>query len=227
MMIEKAINELREGEMVLIHDSSSREDEVDLVMATEFTKAEDVARMRLDGGGLICLAVDRDIWEMLGLPFMADILASSQKRSPLLNYLKADDIPYDEKSSFSVTINHRKTFTGITDKDRALTIREMGEFCKDLPKQRIKEEFGKQFRSPGHVPLLLSSGLDKRAGHTELSTALLKMAPLTPVAMICEMLDAETKKSLSREKAQEYARKNQLVFLEGSEIKLSWEKWSK
>lgn len=220
--IKEAVKELKKGNLVLIHDSGDRENEVDLVVGAEFVRPEDVATMRQDGGGLICLAMSKEIGETLSLPFMTDILEYAQKKYPSLNYLKANDIPYDEKSSFSLTINHRETFTGIFDQDRALTIREFGKFCRNLPSKDPVKEFGKRFRSPGHVPLLLSSGLDRREGHTELSLALLKMAKLTPVAVVCEMLDSQTHRSLSKEKAIKYAEKNHKVFLEGSEIKLSW-----
>ncbi|MEA3254311.1 MAG: 3,4-dihydroxy-2-butanone-4-phosphate synthase, partial [Candidatus Altiarchaeota archaeon] len=152
-MVDDSILEgLREGNFVLIHDSTGRENETDLVMAAGFVKAEDIVRMRGDGGGLICVAVGREISERLGLPFMSDLLESGSK-SPVTEYLKADDIPYDEKSSFSVSINHRNTFTGITDLDRALTIREFAVFCRDLgnDKREVQKKFGSKFRSSGHV----------------------------------------------------------------------------
>jgi 3,4-dihydroxy 2-butanone 4-phosphate synthase len=230
--IKKAVEELRRGNFVLVHDSEGRENETDFVMAAEFITPTHIAKMRQDAGGLICLSVDEKIAEQLYLPFIADVQNFSKEKFPLLRHTQADDIPYDEKSSFSITINHRKTFTGISDEDRALTIREFGKFCKNLPKENLMEKFGKEFRSPGHVPLLISSGIRRREGHTELSTTLLKIANLTPIATICEMLDSQLYKSLSREKAISYAEKNHKVFLEGSEIKLYFkeqckEQWRK
>ncbi|MEA3255153.1 MAG: 3,4-dihydroxy-2-butanone-4-phosphate synthase, partial [Candidatus Altiarchaeota archaeon] len=74
---------------------------------------------------------------------------------------------------------------------------------------------------------LISSGLKNREGHTELSTALLKIAGLTPVAVICEMLDGRTHKALSREDAMSYARRNNLGFLEVDEIKEAYRRWLK
>lgn len=217
MSILKAVKEIRNGNFILLHDSEYREGETDMVIASEFVRAEHISKMREDAGGLICIAVDKKISEKISLPFMAEILEVSQKKFPLLKEIKANDIPYDEKSSFSITINHRETFTGISDKDRALTISEFGKFCKKLP-ENPKKEFGKFFRSPGHVPLLISSGIRKRRGHTELSTELLKIAKVTPVAVICEMLDSKTKNSMKREKAMAYAKKNKFVFLDGDEI---------
>lgn len=219
--LTKVVDKIRKGNFVLIHDSDGRENETDLVMAAEFVKAGDIAKMRRDGGGLICIAVGKEIAERLELPFLSDLLQSESNRFPVLSYIKADDIPYDEKSSFSLSINYRKTFTGITDNDRALTISEFGKFCNDMPNdsKKVKEKFGSKFRSPGHVPLLISSGLENREGHTELSTALMDIASLAPVAVVCEMLDNKTHKSLSKEGATSYAKRNALIFLEASEVK--------
>jgi 3,4-dihydroxy 2-butanone 4-phosphate synthase len=222
MNVYDAIKELRKGNFILIHDSDGREDETDMVVAAEFITPVHVAQMRVDGGGLICLAVDGYISDKLGLPFTVDIYALAKSRFPVLRYLTPDDIPYDEKSSFSVSVNHRETFTGIPDLDRALTIRRFGELCSNLPED-AGLEFGRGFRSPGHVHLLISSGIELREGHTELSTALLEMAGLTPVAAICEMLDSETFKARSRTDAIKYAKKHNLVFLEGGDLKKEYE----
>jgi len=217
-LIERALKDLKKGKFVLIHDSTSRENEVDLTIACEKVKPSDVARMRVDGGGLICIAISREIAKNIGLPFIQDVYKKSGMK--VFKALKADDIPYDEKSSFSLTVNHRKTFTGITDKDRALTIRE---FAK-LAQRPSLENFGRNFRTPGHVHTLISSGIENRRGHTELSTALLELAGLTPVATICEMMDSKTKKALSLSKARKYARKNKLTLINTNEIIGYWRK---
>lgn len=216
--IDKALKALKKGEFILLHDSNKRENETDLVIAAEFVTSENVERMRLEAGGLICVALEKELWGKVGLPFMTDIQNLAREKFPVLNSLTPDDIPYDEKSSFSITINHRKTFTGITDEDRALTIREVGKFFQKAG-ENLQKEFGRNFRSPGHVPLLLSSGLENREGHTELATALLELADLTPVAAICEMLDSESHKALSKEKALQYSRERKMVFLDAKEVK--------
>ncbi|MCX6695072.1 MAG: 3,4-dihydroxy-2-butanone-4-phosphate synthase [Candidatus Altiarchaeota archaeon] len=216
--IDEAAKALKEGKFVLMHDASGRENETDMVVAGEKITPEHIARMRTDGGGLICVAMGMSIAERLELAFMADIYRKAAASFPVLAHLKADDIPYDEKSSFSITINHRKTFTGITDVDRALTIREFAKLA-DKPNA---EDFGRNFRTPGHVHLLISSGLENREGHTELSVALMELAKLKPLAVICEMMDSETHKSLSPGKAGEYAVRNGLVFLETDEVKKTY-----
>ncbi|MEA1924641.1 MAG: 3,4-dihydroxy-2-butanone-4-phosphate synthase [Candidatus Altiarchaeota archaeon] len=214
--ISRAVEELRRGGCVLVHDNSGRENEVDMLVAAEKTTPEHVATMRVDGGGLICVALDRELTEMIGLPYIEDLLDTASKEYPLLKHTTADDIRYDKRSSFSLSVNHRNTFTGITDFDRALTITKLADFFKN---DVSEEKFGLEFRSPGHVHLLISSGLENREGHTELTTALMQMSGLIPAACICEMMDSETHKALTSEKALDYARRKKLTYLEAGEIK--------
>lgn len=217
MSVKRAIQALKQGEMVLIFDGDGREEETDLVIASQFVTPEHIRRMRKDGGGLICTALHPAIARELGLPFLSDVLSSAAERFPVLNALEANDIPYDERSSFSITINHRRTFTGITDSDRALTIRELARLASLNGEKRTL--FGKNFRSPGHVILLRAADglLRSRRGHTELSVALTEMAGLTPIATICEMM-GDNGGALSKREAKRYAEKHGLVFLEGEEI---------
>jgi len=217
MSVKQALKDLLKGKFILIHDAESRENEVDMMVAAERVTPQAVARMRLDAGGLICIAIASGIAGKLRLPYIQDVYLKS--RMLIFHALKADDIPYDEKSAFSLTINHRRTFTGITDTDRALTIREFAR----LSKKPSLASFGKNFRTPGHVHTLISSGLANRRGHTELSTALMEMAGLTPVAAICEMMDAVTHKALSLSKARAYARRHNLTLIETKGILNYWE----
>jgi 3,4-dihydroxy 2-butanone 4-phosphate synthase len=122
--LEQALNALRHGQFVLVYDADGREEETDFIIGAEYLNSQHIYRMRHDGGGLIFLMVDCRIGEKLGLPFLADVFAGSATQWPVLRQLIPNDIPYDTKSSFSISINHRETFTGITDKDRALTMRE-------------------------------------------------------------------------------------------------------
>lgn len=220
MKIERAIRELEKGEFVLIHDSSGRENETDMVIAAEKAKPNHIAQMRRKAGGLICVAIHPKVAKEINLPYMSDIYKSARSNHEILNAAEADDIPYDERSAFSITVNHRDTFTGITDTDRALTIRELGKLSSRVLNGSSASDFGKIFRTPGHVPLLRAADnlLENRRGHTELSIALTELANVSSAAVVCEMLDHETKKALSEEKAKEYAERKNLVFMEGKEI---------
>ncbi|HIP84855.1 MAG TPA: 3,4-dihydroxy-2-butanone-4-phosphate synthase [Methanothermococcus okinawensis] len=214
-LIEKAINSLRSGKIVLIYDSDDREGETDMVVASEKITPEHIKVMRKDAGGLICTALHPHICNSIGIPFMVDVLLEASKRFPLLRELYPSDIPYDEKSSFSITINHRETFTGITDRDRGFTIRKLADLCKE---RRFKD-FGKEFRSPGHVTLLRAAeGLVKsRRGHTEMTVALAELANITPVTTICEMM-GEDGYAMDKSEARRYAEKHNLVFLNGEDV---------
>ncbi|AIJ05376.1 3,4-dihydroxy-2-butanone 4-phosphate synthase [Methanocaldococcus bathoardescens] len=213
--VEKAIEALKRGEIILVYDSDDREGETDMVVASQFITPEHIRRMRKDAGGLICTALHPDICNKLGIPFMVDILEFASQKFKVLKELYPNDIPYDEKSSFSITINHRKTFTGITDKDRAFTIKKLAELVKE---ERFND-FGKEFRSPGHVTLLRATeGLVKnRQGHTEMTVALAEIANLVPITTICEMM-GDNGEAMSKNETRKYAEKHNLVYLSGEEI---------
>ena len=221
-MISKAIESLKEGKMILIYDDDDREGETDLAIPATNVGPKDVFRLRSDGGGLICVAIHPEISEKLGLPFISDVMRSAGKNGfstlrPIVE--KSGDIPYDSRSSFSIWVNHRETYTGITDNDRALTIKEIGNIVEQS-KNGKSVDFARNFRSPGHIALLRAADglLDERRGQTELSVALAIQAGITPAIAICEMLDSITGKALSKEDAKDYADKNGFVFVEGYEI---------
>jgi len=230
-LIEKALKDLRSGRFCLIYDNDERERETDLVFASQFAKADMIRRLRKDAGGLICTTVPYSFHEKVQMPFLTDLYAQSNSHYPILEALVANDIPYDTKSAFSLTINHRKTFTGVTDKDRALTV---SEFAKMLAKaDKVQPDdlvgyFGRNFRTPGHIPLLNTSKdiLSTREGHTELATAMVLMAGLAPSATICEMM-GDDGNALSKVKTKKYAKDNDLAFLTGAEVIDAWRNWNK
>jgi 3,4-dihydroxy 2-butanone 4-phosphate synthase len=222
----KALEDLRQGRFVLVYDADGREEETDIVVASEHATPEAVRILRKDAGGLICTTADTRVQEALGLPFLSDLFLGMAERYPVMQKLTPNDIPYDVKSAFGITINHRRTFTGITDDDRALTIKEFAELAKRALTSEdgwAKTEFGKNFRAPGHVHLLNTSRsiLETRFGHTELATALVIMAGLVPSATVCEMM-GDDGKALSKEKARGYAEAHGHVFLEGAEVIEAW-----
>lgn len=220
MSVERAAKALKAGKFVLLHDSVGRENEVDMLIAAEFVEPPHVATMRQDAGGLICVALHPTIADNFGLPYLTEVYDIASSKFDVVAKTKPDDIPYDERSAFSLAVNHRRTFTGITDIDRALTIRELGNIGARAFDGSLVEEFGRNFRSPGHVPLLRASGglLNERRGHTELSVVLAELAGVTPVVSVCEMLDARTGRARSKGQAAEYAEKHGLVFLDGSDL---------
>lgn len=229
--IARAAQELRSGGFVMLYDADGREEETDLVVASQFCSPDHIRRMRSDAGGLICVTLHPDLHGRLGLPYLSDLIAEAGDRHPLLARLANGRVPYESqgsKPSFSLSINHRDTFTGVTDNDRALTISRLAALAMRAPTLSdpiLADEFASQFKSPGHVFLLNAQPelVARRRGHTELSTALLELAGLAPTATICEMMNGPSGRALPKADAIKYAAQNGLVFLEGREVISAWE----
>ena len=224
-----ALAAMKKGDFILIYDQDGREEETDLVVPSQFVGPEHIFRMRKDGGGLICTTLTNSAAKKLAMPFLSELFLKMSDDYPLLGYMIPDDIPYDEISSFSLTINHRKTYTGITDNDRALTVSRFAELLDEIGGMNdldAMKAMGKEFRAPGHIHLLncTESLLTKRQGHTELSTAMTIMAGLTPSATICEMM-GDDGKARSKESAERYALDNGYIWLEGREVIDAWEQF--
>lgn len=217
MTLDEAIASLKRGEFVLLYDSGKRENEVDMVVAAQFVTPEHISRMRQNAGGLICLAIEDSFAKSLNLQYMHNILSRSSDVDSDSKQMIMGTAPYGDHPTFSISINHKQTYTGITDKDRALTIKEMANLYHS---SNAKKEFISSFATPGHVPLLLASNglLAKRQGHTEMSVYLAELAKLSPVTAICEMMDAQTYSALSMEKAQKFAKENTIPFIDGKEL---------
>lgn len=207
-VVDRAVEAFRRGQPVCIHDAADREGETDLVYPAHAVTPEAVARLRNDAGGLICVALPDDIAVEFDLPFLQESLT----------HPSADDhdLAYDDRSSFSLTVNHRGTRTGITDQDRSLTILELAK-AAEFPEQ---VDFAGTFRAPGHVHLLRAAPglLTERRGHTELGVALAQAAGVPPAVVVCEMLDDTTGKALSPHDAAEYATAEGFVYLEGKTL---------
>ena len=225
-----ALDALKAGRAVLVYDADGREEETDAVLASQFVTPDQIRFLR-KAGGLICTTVPPQARDRLGLPYLAEILGEASGRHPVLARTLATTAAYDPIASpFSITINHRSTRTGITDRDRAKTIAGFAALIGEALHHENgwgMEALGREFRSPGHVHLLNAADglLSKRRGHTELSTALVTMAGLIPSATICEMM-GDDGRARTKEDAKEYAEARTLVFLEGQDVVEAWRAWS-
>jgi 3,4-dihydroxy 2-butanone 4-phosphate synthase len=223
--VDATIAAFATGGPVLIHDAADREGEVDLVYPAEAVEPADVARMRNDAGGLVCVALSDAVCSTWELPFRQEIVDHPAGVD--------HDLGYDERSSFSLTVNHRDTFTGITDEDRALTISALGSAAAEIERERRvagegaagaiaadSASFAEQFRAPGHVHLLRGAPglLEDRRGHTELALELAAAAETAPAVVVCEMLDGETGGALSPAAARAYADRHGFPYVEGSDL---------
>jgi len=205
---EDAVAAFSRDEPILIHDAADREGEIDLVFPAGAVTPDAVTRLRNDAGGLVCVALSDGVAESFGLPFMQEQLDHPSAAD--------HDLSYDERSSFSLTVNHRDTDTGITDADRSLTITELAAAAAEP----ANVDFSAAFRSPGHVTLLRGAPdlLTDRMGHTELGLAVAEAADQPPAVVVCEMLDDETGGALSPAAARAYAEREGLAYVEGSDL---------
>ncbi len=182
--IQQAIHELQSGRMVILVDDEGRENEGDLVIAAQFATPEVINFMSKFGRGLICLPMDEALIDKLALPMM-----TTYNRSP-----------YGTAFTVSIEAAHGVS-TGISAKDRARTIQVAIE-PDSTPADII---------SPGHIfPLRARpKGVLERPGQTEGSIDLMKIAGLTPAAVICEIINDDGTMS-RRDQLFEFAHQHDL-----------------
>jgi 3,4-dihydroxy 2-butanone 4-phosphate synthase/GTP cyclohydrolase II len=162
--IEEAIEEIRQGRMIVVVDDEDRENEGDLVLAAQFATPEAVNFMAKEGRGMICLALTPERTDELGLDLM-----SGKNEDP-------------HKTAYTVTIDAREgVTTGISAADRARTI-QVAIAPESKPDDLIQG---------GHLPPLKAKqgGVLERAGHTEASVDLARLAGVYPAAVICEVMN--------------------------------------
>ena len=226
-IVEAAIAAFRRGDPVCLFDSDKREGETDLLFPASFAVPATMRQLRQDCGGLLFLAIGHDVGEAFGMPFLQDLHTHDALTSeyPVLAELKTNDLRYDSRSAFTLSLNHRETYTGITDHDRALTTRRFAEltsivFDENLTENEAQRRMGAEFRTPGHIPVCRESegGLLTRQGHTELAVGIARLAGLVPVVIGAEMLQPAGDGALSVEDARTWAEERQIPFLEGAEV---------
>jgi len=208
--LESAVKSLKEGKMVAVYDGDEREGEADLIFHASSTTPEKIETLRKDAGGLICLALAKKHADAIGLPFYTEYLS---KAGGTLEKLECKKTAYGDAPSFSIAVNNKKVYTGITDNDRALTISEV---AKLIESENPKQEFIDNFYSPGHVFLLIGRGIENRKGHTELALELARLGEMTGAMVLCEMLGKG--KALPKKDARKYAEEKGIVFLNGVDI---------
>src|SRR5690606_30624590 len=164
--IHDIIEDIKLGKMVILIDDEDRENEGDLILAADFVSADKINFMSREARGLICLSLTPEQIEKLEIPLM----------------VKDDKNLSPHKTAFTVSIEASEGIsTGISAFDRAKTI-EVAANPNAKPKDII---------TPGHIFPIKGQpgGVLKRAGHTEASIDLAKLAGLTPAAVICEVMN--------------------------------------
>ena len=160
--IEQALEDLRQGKLILVTDDPDRENEGDLICAAEFATTENVNFMATYGKGLICMPMSIELCRRLQFPQMV---------------MNNTD---NHETAFTVSVDHVDTTTGISAEERGVTARA----CVD-PAARPED-----FRRPGHMfPLTAKrNGVLERNGHTEATVDLMRLAGLAECGLCCEVM---------------------------------------
>jgi len=163
--IEKAIDEIKRGKMIIVVDDEDRENEGDLVMAADHVNPESVNFMITHGKGLLCVPMESKRMEELDIPQMV-----SNNTDP-------------NGTAFGVSVDAVETGTGISAHERCKTIKTL---CHP-------NSCPSDLRRPGHIfPLRArKGGVLARPGHTEASVDLARMAGLQPMGVICEIINED------------------------------------
>src|SRR5665647_229776 len=184
--IEEALEDLREGKIILVTDDENRENEGDFVCAAEFATTENVNFMAIHGKGLICMPMSEAIVNKLQIPQMVDNNTDNHS------------------TAFTVSIDHIDTTTGISAAERGITAMKSVD-------DKVKPE---DFRRPGHMfPLLAKeNGVLERNGHTEATVDLMKLSGLKECGLCCEIIGDDGEMMRTPELI-ELARKLELKFI--------------
>ena len=160
--VEEALEDLRNGKLILVTDDEDRENEGDLICAAEFATTENVNFMASHAKGLICMPMSEKIIRKLQIPQMVSNNTDNHE------------------TAFTVSIDHVDTTTGISAAERSITAMKCVE-------EDAKPE---DFRRPGHMfPLLAKpNGVLERNGHTEATVDLMKLAGLKECGLCCEIM---------------------------------------
>lgn len=184
--VEEALEDLKQGKIILVTDDEERENEGDFICAAEYATTENVNFMAKYGKGLICMPMSEDLCSRLQLPQMVG---------------KNTD---NHETAFTVSIDYVETTTGISAKERGMTARR----CVS---EEAKPE---DFRRPGHMfPLLAKkNGVLEREGHTEATVDLMRLAGLKECGLCCEIM-REDGTMMRSEELKELAQQWDLKFI--------------
>ncbi|MHC6178939.1 bifunctional 3,4-dihydroxy-2-butanone-4-phosphate synthase/GTP cyclohydrolase II [Clostridium sp. JNZ X4-2] len=184
--IKEALEDLRQGRIIVVTDDEDRENEGDLICAAEFATQENVNFMATHAKGLICMPMGSKLVSRLNLPQMVSNNTDNHE------------------TAFTVSIDHITTTTGVSAAERSITALK----CVD---DNSRPE---DFRRPGHMfPLLAKDyGVLERNGHTEATVDLMKLAKLKECGLCCEIMKDDGTMMRTADLI-EFAKKHDLKFI--------------
>lgn len=206
--IEIALNDLKKGKIVLIYNSEEKE--TAMITSAEKINLRTMEIMKKLASSDICCMIDYPLAKKLGIYFLNDILYCAEEKFPILKKIVHGN------SSRAIPLNHIKSKTGSSHKDKLMLIKDLIKIVKS----ENYNKFNEIVSAPGNFMFFIASEglLEKRKGHTELSIVLAKFAGIFPIVIASTMRDTETGGMLSKQKAIKYAQKNNLIFLEDKDI---------
>jgi 3,4-dihydroxy 2-butanone 4-phosphate synthase/GTP cyclohydrolase II len=183
--IDEALTALREGRVIIVVDDEDRENEGDFVAAAEKATPEMIEFMITHGRGLLCMPILPEVAARLQLPPMVD-----RNTAP-------------HQTPYTVPVDHRLCRTGISAEERAMTVRAIAD-ARTRPDDLVR---------PGHLfPLVAKEGgVLRRAGHTEATVDLARLAGLNPAGILCEITDGI--KMAGRDRLRAIAREHDLPMV--------------
>lgn len=184
--VEEALEDLRNGKIIMVTDDKDRENEGDFICAAEFATTENINFMAVHGKGLICMPMAKEFVKKLHFPQMVE------------------ENTDNHETAFTVSVDYVDTTTGISAAERSMT-------AMHCVAEDAKPE---DFRRPGHMfPLLAKeNGVLERNGHTEATVDLCRLAGLKPCGLCCEIM-REDGTMMRTEELYELAKKWEMKFI--------------
>lgn len=184
--VEEALEDLRNGKIIMVTDDKDRENEGDFICAAEFATTENINFMAVHGKGLICMPMAKEFVKKLHFPQMVE------------------ENTDNHETAFTVSVDYVETTTGISAAERSMT-------AMHCVAEDAKPE---DFRRPGHMfPLLAKeNGVLERNGHTEATVDLCRLAGLKPCGLCCEIM-REDGTMMRTEELYELAKKWEMKFI--------------
>lgn len=191
--IEQALEDLKQGKIILVTDDPDRENEGDMICAAEFATPAVLNTMATEAKGLICMPMSREYVQRLGL-------------RPMVAH-NTDN----HETAFTESIDHVSTTTGISAFERSVTAMEAA-------RETAKPQ---DFRRPGHMfPLeAKAGGVLERNGHTEATVDLLRLAGLKEIGLCCEVM-REDGTMMRKTEMMEYAQKKGMTMISIKDLQL-------
>ncbi|MFP6762971.1 MAG: GTP cyclohydrolase II [Planctomycetaceae bacterium] len=187
--IDTAIETLRDGGMIIVVDDADRENEGDLICAAETITPEQVSFMLRFGAGVLCVPLSGETADQLHL---SPIVDSGANTAP-------------HRTHFLMPVDHIDAGTGVSADNRAVTIRALAD----------PESIHSDFVRPGHIDILQAKdgGVLRRAGHTEATVDLVRMAGHQPVGVLIEMLSQKNCGMADRDELREFAESHNMPII--------------